>query len=339
MTLEVGIERQTNHHITTNTRFSFAKSNIFAPNPPSVWTRLQRSPLLFIAQSLYAHQPPTPKPKPKPASAVAVKVVCISDTHNEQLRDIPLGDILIHAGDLTVNGTFEELQLQLGWLNSLPHQHKIVIAGNHDLILDQSFFRHNPRLASSNNDECKMKELRWGNVVYLRNELRVLDIRDRTVRVYGSPMTPRYGNWAFQYPENEDRWRNTIPEATDILVTHGPAKGHVDSSPSSPAYLQGCAHLQRELWRAKPRLHVCGHIHSARGVEQRKWEWLEQGYDAVCRGEGRVSTMPMMLASWVWSWVLFALGRESKGIMTSVNAAVVGDWGLVQGEKTLIVDL
>jgi predicted phosphodiesterase len=52
-----------------------------------------------------------------PVSPESVKVVCISDTHNEQPL-VPLGDILIHAGDLTVNGTFSELQAQLPWLTN-----------------------------------------------------------------------------------------------------------------------------------------------------------------------------------------------------------------------------
>ncbi|KAG9191862.1 hypothetical protein G6011_10596 [Alternaria panax] len=97
-----------------------------------------------------------------PTSAVSVKLVCISDTHNEQPHDIPLGDILIHAGDMTVNGSFKEIQDQLDWLSALPHQHKTVIAGNHDLLLDQSFFRRNPRLACPENDEHKLKQIRFG---------------------------------------------------------------------------------------------------------------------------------------------------------------------------------
>lgn len=327
---------------TTYTRSTFGKSNMFAPALPSAWQRIQQDPILFIAQWLYAHRPLSTISQPastasKSASTILVRVICISDTHNEQPH-VPNGDILIHAGDLTVNGTFEELQLQLDWLNSLPHQHKIVIAGNHDLLLDQSFFRRNPRLASRENDERRLRDLRWGSVVYLENELRVLNVRDRDVKVYGSPMTPKYGNWAFQYPA-KDIWSNTVPEATDILVTHGPAKGHLDSSSANPSYLQGCAHLQRELWRVKPRLHVCGHIHSGRGVECSDWGWLQWDYDAVCCGEeGRVVVL-RMLACWVWLWVLCMLGRAANGrTMTSVNAAVVGE-GLAEGEQTLLVDL
>lgn len=327
---------------TTNTPFTFGKSNPFALELPSAWQRLQQDPILFIAQWLYAHRPPSTLPEPcsttsKDSSTTPVRVVCISDTHNEQPR-VPNGDILIHAGDLTVNGTFEELQLQLKWLNSLPHQHKVVIAGNHDLLLDQSFFRRNPRLTSLGNDERKLRQLMWGSVVYLENELRVLVVQDRNVKVYGSPMTPKYGNWAFQYSA-KDVWSNTVPEATDIVVTHGPAKGHLDSSPANPSYLQGCAHLQRELWRVKPQLHVCGHIHSARGVEYGDWGWLRWDYDAVCGGEGGVGVVLGMLAAWVCKWLLYMVGKAKIGqTMTSVNAAVVSE-GLAEDEQTLVVDL
>jgi predicted phosphodiesterase len=317
--------------MTTNTRSTFGKSNIFAPEVPSVWQRVQQDPLLFIAKWLYGHQPPASVPQP--TSMPAVKVVCISDTHNEQPRSIPHGDILIHAGDLTVNGTVQELQKQLDWLDSLPHKHKIVIAGNHDLMLDPTYFLRNPRAAGPTDT----KRLCWGSITYLCKSSATLDIRGRSYCIYGSPMTPKYGNWAFQYPE-EDVWSNTVPEATDILVTHGPAKGHLDSSPSNPSYLQGCAHLQREIWRVKPRVHVCGHIHSARGVEHGNWGRLRWGYDAVCSGEGGVGAVLRMLAAWVWLWLLCTLGAKDGQTMTSVNAAVVGDQELVEGEQTLLIE-
>jgi hypothetical protein len=166
--------------MATNTRSTFNRANIFAPAPPSLFQRFLSSPYLVITQWLYTHQP---RLSPPPVSRESVKVVCISDNHSEQPL-VPYGDILIHAGDLTINGSFRELQAQLSWLNSLPHVHKIVIAGNHDLLLDQSYFRQNSRLASSNNNEKKPKELNWGNIIYLENELRVLHVRGTNLRVY-----------------------------------------------------------------------------------------------------------------------------------------------------------
>ena len=56
------------------------------------------------------------------------RVVCISDTHN-QTPKLPQGDVLIHAGDLTNQGSFSELEKTVKWLESTDFQVKIVIAG------------------------------------------------------------------------------------------------------------------------------------------------------------------------------------------------------------------
>ena len=61
-----------------------------------------------------------------------IRVVCISDTHNQiskMTHDFPDGDILIHAGDFSEAGHISEVKAFNEWLGSLPHKHKIVIAG------------------------------------------------------------------------------------------------------------------------------------------------------------------------------------------------------------------
>ena len=42
---------------------------------------------------------------------------------------IPDGDILIHAGDFSISGLVSEVKEFNDWLGTLPHKHKIVIAG------------------------------------------------------------------------------------------------------------------------------------------------------------------------------------------------------------------
>ena len=73
-------------------------------------------------------------------SSKTVKIVCISDTHgrtdDENFPEIPDGDILLHAGDITQEGNLDHLSKFNDWLGTLPHQYKIVIAGNHDKMLD-----------------------------------------------------------------------------------------------------------------------------------------------------------------------------------------------------------
>ena len=46
-------------------------------------------------------------------------------------HEIPHGDILIHAGDFSNAGCVSEVKNFNKWLGSLPHKHKIVIAGEY----------------------------------------------------------------------------------------------------------------------------------------------------------------------------------------------------------------
>ena len=63
-----------------------------------------------------------------------MKIVCISDTHSLHwhIPELPDGDVLIHAGDSLGQGTLDNIEDLNSWLGTLPHRHKIVIAGNHD---------------------------------------------------------------------------------------------------------------------------------------------------------------------------------------------------------------
>lgn len=61
------------------------------------------------------------------------RFVCISDTHNASPADgafkLPKGDVLIHAGDLTKQGTLAELRKTLAWIEDADFEEKLVIAG------------------------------------------------------------------------------------------------------------------------------------------------------------------------------------------------------------------
>jgi len=60
------------------------------------------------------------------------RIVCISDTHNQQ-PSLPKGDILIHAGDLTNQGSASELTKAVNWLEKQDFEVKVIIAGIHSL--------------------------------------------------------------------------------------------------------------------------------------------------------------------------------------------------------------
>ena len=61
------------------------------------------------------------------------RFICVSDTHNASPADgafkLPKGDVLLHAGDLTRQGTFQELKKTLDWIEKADYEVKIVIAG------------------------------------------------------------------------------------------------------------------------------------------------------------------------------------------------------------------
>jgi len=69
-----------------------------------------------------------------------VRLVCISDTHSlhRRIPDVPDGDVLIHAGDCLGAGTLDNVEDLNDWLGTLPHRHKIVIAGNHDWVFQEA---------------------------------------------------------------------------------------------------------------------------------------------------------------------------------------------------------
>jgi Icc-related predicted phosphoesterase len=60
------------------------------------------------------------------------------------------------------------------------------------------------------------------------------------------------------------KWE-AIPDDTDILITHGPAFGTLDTVTGRPYDNLGCELLAERIEVIKPKIHVCGHIHSGYG--------------------------------------------------------------------------
>lgn len=177
-----------------------------------------------------------------------MRVVCISDTHNRLHKlVVPAGDLLIHAGDLTGHGSLKEIARADRDLAALPHRHKVIIAGNHDWG-----FQREPAAA-----RALIK-----SALYLQDEAVTI----AGLRIYGSPWQPWFFDWAFNHPRGESLqpiW-DRIPAATDILITHGPPRGHGDRTIHGDPV--GCPDLLQAIQRLRPRLHVFGHIHEGYGL-------------------------------------------------------------------------
>lgn len=175
-----------------------------------------------------------------------MRVVCLSDIHGRTDVQVPKGDLLIFAGDATFMGKVDEIQTFLVWFLNLPHTHKVFIAGNHD------FFWRTPE---------KIKTLPFGDAVYLENSGVVVD----GIHIWGTPVQPHFNDWAFgENLEDRKKLYDLIPEGLDILVTHSPPAGILDSD-AIYGTSHGCSVLYDAVSRKSPRYHIFGHIHGANG--------------------------------------------------------------------------
>jgi len=196
-----------------------------------------------------------------------LRICHISDIHNRHKKIIlpKEADVIVCSGDISGKGRQSEVVDFFKWWNKLPYQYKVLVAGNHDLCFD-------PMTSG-------IKEEDWGYPAWLLEELfRYTEVYGHYylentrveiegVNFWGSPVTPTFGHgWAFNKDRGEaikDVWRN-IPFGTDVVITHGPVKCHVDYVPSND-YYAGCDDLRNRIKAVKPLLHLSGHIHESYG--------------------------------------------------------------------------
>ncbi|KAI9777875.1 MAG: hypothetical protein M1835_005120 [Candelina submexicana] len=213
-----------------------------------------------------------------------IRLVCVSDTHNASpltgAFKLPKGDVLIHAGDLSNQGSLSELRKTVDWIENADFKAKIVIAGNHDITLDEAFYaEHGSSFHKQHPQdpaECLSLFKDASTITYLNHEAATIHLPapagyQCTFKVFASPYSPAKGLWAFSYQSDRPSglW-DQIPLDTDILITHTPPQFHCDSARGKdPA---GCESLRQALWRVRPRLAICGHIHEGRGAEIVKWD-------------------------------------------------------------------
>jgi Icc-related predicted phosphoesterase len=195
-----------------------------------------------------------------------MKFLLHSDTHSfEDKVKLPKNwkpDIVLGAGDITTRGQIFQIEHYIKWLSEIDFNLCCVfIAGNHDLSFDPT--------RSLSWEYNIVKDIlytldRNDRIHYLQNS----DITINDIKIWGSPVSPWFfGNhWAF----NKHRGReimevwNTIPDDIEILITHGPVKGMVDTVEEGDSV--GCEMLAERI-KSLPNLKmvISGHIHEAHG--------------------------------------------------------------------------
>lgn len=198
--------------------------------------------------------------------------------------------------------------------SSLPHPHKVIIGGNHDFALDSQTGWYQSAGAAIHSkfgypvsDVQRVREHMQrvhrhnsGILHYLEGSSVALkvnrpEVQHKSWKVYGSPWTPKFGGWAWNYERGhsarcEFRQRMTlrtgidmaflqtaiykdIPSDVDVLLTHGPPHrlGGLDKIHDGTHV--GCEELARKAIEEeiRPHLWATGHIHEARGVHWQTW--------------------------------------------------------------------
>lgn len=172
-----------------------------------------------------------------------MKITCISDTHGDhEALNLARGDLLIHAGDLTENGTTAEIADFLSWFEGQPFEYKVFIAGNHDFEFQ---YVANYKVPAG--------------VYYLQNS----GITLAGLKLWGSPHTLTSFGTAFELSSEQIAavW-NQIPSGLDFLMTHLPPHGILDRQGDVH---WGCPLLLKTVLERKPKYHIFGHAHQGYG--------------------------------------------------------------------------
>lgn len=171
----------------------------------------------------------------------------MSDTHGQHEAIGPMrGDVLIHCGDFeNAMGESVDLADVDDWFGRQPFDTILCVGGNHDFAAEE-------REATG--------EHVFRNAIYLQDQS--IEVEGR--RFYGAPWVPDLEGWAFYQGEQEIRQKwQLIPPDTDILITHCPPKGTLDTTRRGRSI--GCLSLREAVDSLQLTLHCFGHVHARYG--------------------------------------------------------------------------
>ena len=211
-------------------------------------------------------------------------VLHISDTHAFHglypMNRFEGIDLVIHSGDcsnyMDPYRNEQEVRNFIEWYKTVPVANKIYVAGNHDTSIERGLVTR--------------ADFTENGIIYLENEGIEID----GLKIWGSPHTPTFGNWAFMKARHKlyKVWDN-IPDDTDILIVHGPPKGILDLSTDRHHNLEmcGCNSLRKRVEKMNLKLMCFGHIHNSEGISNQGWARIggkETIYsNAACVFDGR----------------------------------------------------
>lgn len=213
-----------------------------------------------------------------------LKCVGISDTHGLCPVDLPPGDLLFIAGDISPLDYQSDQTQMLGWfylvflpwVESLPYEKVILVAGNHDFFLYNihkrlidSFDGYMRFTWRSSSDVTKklfpgMLKGKYSKLVYLCDSSFTYEGR----RIYGTPYIEDLERWAFYLDKEEIKKKfMNIPKQCDVIVTHMPPKieglGQVLQGGNFNTGADYGSEILADVLKTRDfKYALCGHVHS-----------------------------------------------------------------------------
>lgn len=186
-----------------------------------------------------------------------VHLLLTSDIHTSGIGDVDTtgASVIIIAGDIMGAGMdsddagYEYLEREFfPWCAANADKAIVITAGNHDKFLYRLYKRE--------------EKVNWPkNVRYLCDKMTTL----RGMKIYGTPWceNDRDGRFECSNAELFEKFRR-VPDNLDILISHTPPYiPGCDIDVKDSGVHEGSRALTETILEKKPRLVVCGHVHSA----------------------------------------------------------------------------
>lgn len=175
-----------------------------------------------------------------------MKAVVISDSHGTWRElSIPQCDLLLSAGDNLFPLPYHK------WLNRQPARHVVSILGNNEDCSEKRFVQLKKSIAA---EAPRIHFIAEGAVEI------------EGVKIYGISGTKGTFRWLRNWGDPAiNRWRR-IPDDTEILITHVPPFGILDTPPKSNKQNHGYAPLLARVSELSSLTHhIFGHVHASAG--------------------------------------------------------------------------
>lgn len=223
-----------------------------------------------------------------------MKITCISDLHGAK-PELPGGDLLIVAGDLTACDTVSQWVRFFEWFKKQDYCKKVYIGGNHDNFLAQCI---------SSEEYAELFDCYPDGDLEFADYLKDSGTEFQGLKIWGSPWTQSFSGMnphCMAFTEDRESLLEQhfakIPDDTDILITHSPPFKILDEVETEFNANFGSISLLTHTRRVNPKLHVFGHIHENGGKKKKigKTLYVNAAYMSpmYIEGENKIITVEL----------------------------------------------